>query len=141
VNRAARRAQSGRRPRPAAPPGDRARPLVLGILLVEGVLGLIGGLRFLQQAGQMTYLPLSGFAGLLGLLILVPAVVALVACWFLRGARARGRRWGLAAGWSWAVVAGLWTLVGVVSPSPVAVLFGVLVAGANVLVVRNLRDA
>jgi apolipoprotein N-acyltransferase len=124
---------------PDRDPDVGARRSTLVVLAIEGALGLVAGLRFLQQAGIMTNLALSGFSSFLGMLLLVPAVLSLIAVWRLRRSRERGRRAGVIAGWTWGVVGLLWLLVGVVSPDAFAVLLGLLLAGLNVLVVRDLR--
>lgn len=121
---------------------ETAGPAVLPslALLVQGAIGLLVGVIFLQRAGEAPMQSLAGFAGTLGLVFSIPGIAAFTAGVGLWREKPWSRRLGLIMGVIGVVVAALLALAGTLSANPAALLFALLIGGVNYAVVRSLRN-
>lgn len=108
-------------------------------LAVQGLLGFLIGSRFLAQAGRIADPTVSGFAGTFGLLLLVPAIVAVVAAVALWRGRPFGRRAGLVMGVLGVAFGLLLALGGVTAPNPALLILALVIIGVNAASVAVLR--
>lgn len=108
-------------------------------LLLQGLVGTGIGLRLVQQAGEIPDSALSGFAGVLGFLFLVPGAVSLSAGVGLWRERAWGARLGRVISGLGIAVGALIAIAGALTANPGLILLGLFLAGVNWAVFAALR--
>jgi uncharacterized membrane protein HdeD (DUF308 family) len=108
-------------------------------LVGQGLIALVTGSRFLIQAGRIPDPTLSGFAGVLGLALLAPAVVAIVAGVATWRGHDGGRRAGLVMGAVGAVVGLLVAVAAALSANPGVLVLALALIAVNAATFQILR--